>query len=213
MLICLLGFFVIMRLRRRRAQLGTPNLSGVQSHQTLPYLQDVSTDDGPRIGPSVGLGVSGVDSGNTPGTLIFPAEAMGTLLSVHHPYAASPDMNMTDNNNSFSFMPPPSLPSMIERTASSQVPSFSDARAEGPASLYPAGVASYCAVSSGGENTYGPFIHEPQEDPFSLPLASSENPQDVESGGGGYPRFNIDGWRNMVGSPPPPSYHTHTTGQ
>jgi hypothetical protein len=187
-LISLAVFFIVVRSRRTRAQLGTLNLSGVQGS--------------PSTGP--GVEVSGPGSRSALGTFIFRAEAMETPSSAYHSYPTSPDMSMADNNNSFSLMPPASLPSMIERTTSSQVPSSSDMRGEGPASLYPAGVASY-AVSRGG-STYQPLVL--QDDPFSSPSPSGENPQEVESGDGGYSRSNIDGWRSTVGSPPPPSYHT-----
>lgn len=199
---CLLGAFAFTRLRQARLQLGTPKLSSVQGHQILPSLQDASTEDRPNIGPGVGPGVFGTGGGNTPGTSFFPAEA-AALPPAHHSQATSPNMNMTENHHSFSFIPPPSLPSMIERSASSRVLSSSDTRG---ASLYPAGVASY-AVSR-GDNTYGHVFPE-DPDPFSSPLPIGEN----QSDGGGYPRSDIDGWRNAVGSPPPPSYHTRTAGQ
>lgn len=191
-LVSLVVFFLVMRSRQTRVPLETPNLSEVQgSPSTSPRTE-----------------VPGTSSGSTPGTFIFHADAMGSPSSPYDPYVTSPDMSMTDNRHSFSRMPPPSLPSMIERTASSRVPSSSDMRGEGFASLYPAGVASY-TVPRGG-STYQPLVH--QEDPSSSPSPQGENPQEVEPRDGGYSSSDIDGWRSTAASPPPPSYHTRATG-
>jgi hypothetical protein len=207
-LICLVPF-IVMRYRRTRVRLETPDPT-----LRVPSLQDASTHDSPSAGPSVWPGVSGTGNGNTPGTWFFGAEAMGSPSSTQafHPYVTSHDRSMVNNNNSSSHMPPPSLPSTLERAASPQVFSFSNTQSQTTASLYPAVIASY-TVSRGGGGIYQPCV--PQENLVSLPLPSGENPQEVDSGsdGGEYSRSYIDGRRSTVGSLPPPSYRTRTTGR
>lgn len=207
-LICLVS--LVMRHRQARVRLETPDLS---DHSTLrvPPLRDASTHGSPSTGPSVVPGVSGTR--NASSTSFSGVEAMGTTSSAraYHPYAIPDDMNIINNPNPSSFIPPPSLPQMIERAVPSQVLSSSDSRGEGLISLYPAIVAPF-PVPRGG-NVYSPSA--PQEGLVSAPLVTSENPQELGFGlnSDGSSRPDIHGWRSTVGSLPPPSYHTRSAGR
>lgn len=205
-LICLVGFFVVMRTRRRGRQPVASDLPVTQGSSTFPTLQGAGAHGSPSSGPSMGPLAAG-PGGNSAAT--FPSEAVGVPPTGYYPYPISPDISttITDSSNPFSFVPPPTLPSTIERTAQQSSPS-SNSQGEGSHSLYPAGVASY-AASRSGLNVYQPLAS--QEDHFSPlpPGAGSLSEDDLTPEG--YSRSEIDGWRDTVGSPAPPSYRTRLT--
>jgi len=205
-LICLLGFFVVMRARRRGRQPVAPDSPVTQESSTFPKLQGAGAHGNPSYGPSMGPLAAG-PGGNSAGT--FPSEALRVSPTGYYPYPISPDMSttITDNSNSFSFVPPPTLPSIIERTAQ-QSSSSSNSQGEGSHSLYPAGVASYTASRS-GLNVYQPLAS--QEDSFSPPPPGAGSLSEGDLTREGYSPSEIDGWRNTVGSPAPPSYRTRLT--
>ena len=87
---------------------------------------------------------------------------------------------------------------------SSQVPSTSDARAEELALFYLGSVAASYTTSGGRENTCQPSA--PQTDEFLLPPPAAREVE--EDGRGGYyscPDIEVS---SVIGSVPPPSYHT-----
>lgn len=194
--------FIVTRPRRALGKLATPDFSAPQEAPSVPALRDVPPHDNPSAGSRVRLPVSEAVIGDT-----FHTEIMGLSSSAYHPYTNFPDASAPDTNNLSSFVPPSSLPFMIER-APLQALSSSNSRGEGFPSPYPAGVASYATARVGPSI---PQTSARQEELFSSHLLGTGNSPEAESDGGGYSRSDVEGWRSTVGSPPPPSYHTRIT--
>jgi len=199
-LVCV-GVFTFMRSRRIQKQSATLD-SGSQEHPSIPTFLDTNMPESPSTDPNTRPPVVGSGSGNAYG-VPFPPESMEISSSAYQFNAISPEMGIAHGNNPYSFMQPATLPSLT--ATSLQVPSTSDARAEGPALLYPGNVAASYTTSGGGKNAYRPSAR--QADEFLLPPPAAPEMQEDGRGGYGYSRSDIEAFR-AVGCASPPSYHT-----
>ena len=199
-LVCV-GVFTFVRSRRIRKQSATLD-SGSQEHSSIPTFLDTNMPESPSTGPNTRPPVVGSGSGNAYGAP-FPPESMEISSSAYQFNAISPEMGVAHSNNPYSFVQLATLPSLT--ATSLQVPSTSNARAEGPSLLYPGNVAASYTTSGGGKNAYQPSAR--QADEFLVPSPAAPEIQEDGRGGYGYYRSDIEAF-SAVGCASPPSYHT-----